>query len=63
MLRSETLNLDIAFISGHTANISICSARTRSDRARELFGWRPQKTFEDFKKAIYDEVKYFYAQE
>ncbi|GIJ88497.1 hypothetical protein Asppvi_007421 [Aspergillus pseudoviridinutans] len=36
------------------------NARTKSDRARELFDWKPKKTFEDFKKSIHDEFKALY---
>ncbi|GIK05576.1 hypothetical protein Aspvir_009689 [Aspergillus viridinutans] len=36
------------------------NARTKSDRARELFSWKPKRTVEDFKKSIYEEFKVLY---
>jgi hypothetical protein len=37
-----------------------CSARTKSDRACEIFSWKPKKTFEDLKKSIQSEIKALY---
>ncbi|KAF7175466.1 hypothetical protein CNMCM7691_008567 [Aspergillus felis] len=36
------------------------NARTKSDRTRELFGWKPKRTVEDFKKSIHEEFSALY---